>query len=237
MIVDCLQKLNDSRSDYFVSTTALEYLDAELPSWREIIKDPKEWASFFSFDIHILQNSWLKEFADGVFDIIGNDEAEKFVWEKISNSWYRYAAIKRLISKDKDTYLPVYIEELSKKDTIFILGGWSALMTDELFDFDNAVACAIKMWENNGNGLALEYLAKVAPNQFNSYPVELKDYIIEHRDYYIKKNPTAVVWNCLRPEQKTVMIHNVIINENKWLNDLIVVNGVLNGNSVPLFFI
>ena len=220
-----LKAFNESREHYSTASPAIEFLDKNYPQWRDEIKDPNEWSSLFNYDIHILQNSWLQEFADNLFDIIDNTEALVFVWNsETCNGFYRLAAIQRLRQIDEEKYLPQYIEEL--KTGKFVLGGWWLPMINELFDFTGAEKVAIDMYQNNSEdsiikSMGISYLTANLTRYWNEYPQAIKNTIISDEDYSIRKNCTPQIWATLSQSQKFLLIHKLIINEYKCVNDIV----------------
>ena len=237
-IVTYFEAFNKSRKDYVASTTVIEFLDEKFPQWREEIKNPKEWSGLFNYDIHIYQNTWLETFAKALFDIIDDTEAMIYVWKcHTCNGFYRLAAIKKLREINEEKYLPQYIEELKAGN--IKLGGWWLPMVDELFDFPGAIEVAIDMFRNSNDSLSfpksfgLEYLAKNCIHFWNEYPQDIKDSIINEREYFILKNCTPQIWADLSQLQKFLLIHEVILNEYKYFNDIITINNVMKSGINP----
>lgn len=218
---------NDSSDSYVDASSVIKYLDSNFPRWRDEIKDPNEWDSLFNYDIHIFQNSWLQTFANNLFDIIDNKEALLCVWNsETCNEFYRLAAIQRLCKINEDKYLPQYIEEL--KGGKFVLGGWWLPMIDELFDFPSAEKVAIDMYLNSNEeslsitkSMGIEYLSGNITRYWDKYPEDIKNSIICNEDYSLRKNCTPHIWATLSQSQKFLLIHRIIINEYKCVNDIL----------------
>ena len=116
---------------YVGCNTVLHYLDKKFPKWRIEIKNREEWKVAFEFDICIRPDDNMLAFADELFDIIGNTEAEMFAWSnKECNEFYRYVAIQRLRKIDEAGYLPQYIDELKK-------GNFEYVIEDDLVYYGN----------------------------------------------------------------------------------------------------
>lgn len=235
-----LKSFNDNYDGYAASDTVIEYLCNNFPEWKSEIKNSEEWESAFEFDIHVIPDTRLSKFADSLFNIIDNVEAEIFVWNNSKcNSFYRYQAIKRLRRIDEKTYLPQYIEGLRNGE--FILGGWAFTMTEEIFDFSSAVSVATEICEREGinaiGGTAFEYLSKMSCANWAEYPEFIKEEIISHRNYFIFRSANADFWSILSEPHKFQLVYQTATNEIFKFRELIALCQYLdNPNTTRLMF-
>ena len=226
-VVSYLQAFNENHKGYHASSTVIEYLDAQYPQWQNEIKNKDEWKSVFDFDIHIYQNTWLQHFAEALFAIIDGTEVLEFVWrDKSFNEFYRYAAILKLRELDESKYLPEYVESLKRAE--MTLGGWGYLMINEIFDFPDAVEVALEMYQNSTDrfddkvrNLSSAFLTSSACQNWEKYPDDLKDVIINTHNYSILKNCTPQMWAILSLPHKFRLVHEIIIEEYKKIHDLL----------------
>ena len=225
MIESYLKSVNERcpnrGAKYVGCNTVLHYLDKKFPKWRIEIKNREEWKVAFEFDICIRPDDNMLAFADELFDIIGNTEAEMFVWSnKECNEFYRYVAIQRLRKIDEAGYLPQYIDELKKGN--FQLGYFGWLMVGEIFDFPTAVDVALEMCAAGLDvvGLAFSYLTKVTPLYWDRYPENIKDKIIDQGSSILYKNISRELWSKLSLMHKFKLVHKVVTEELKVFHDL-----------------
>lgn len=134
------------------------------------------------------------------------------------NEWYRYAAIRKLISIDSDTYLPIYIKNLISGG--FILSGYGFTMIDELYDFPNSVEIVLKS-NTRLEGNNFEYLARKVCECFEKYPQEVRKKILNNRDYFVRRDCDQTMWKMMSVEEKLYLSTEIIANEYAKLHDAI----------------
>lgn len=219
MISNYLLSFNSENEQYTSSDSLIMYLDMNYADWRTLIVDSNEFIEFFKTDVHVLQNSWLKELANEIFNIVSDKNLIESVWKDITiNEWYRYAAIRKLISIDSDIYLPFYTEELISGG--FTLGGWGVMMVSELYDFPDSVEMILKS-NRRFNGCNFEYLVEKACEYFEEYPHDVRTKILTQRNYYIRKHCTQNMWKVMSAEEKLYLASAIIANEYAKFHDVI----------------
>lgn len=219
MISNYLLSFNSENEQYTASDSLITYLDNNYPNWRILITDTNEFIEFFKTDVHVLQNSWLRKLADEIFNIVSDKKLIESVWKDTTiNEWYRYAAIKKLISIEPDTYLPFYTEELISGG--FTLGGWGFCMISELYDFPNSIEMILKSNKifNRNN---FECLAENACEYFEKYPQNIRTKILKERNYFIRKRCTQNTWKVMSTEEKLYLTTAIIANEYAKFHDVI----------------
>ena len=210
--------------EYTTPDSVVEHLDDCFPTWRQEIKNREEWESVFAYNIKIYQNTYLAEFANILFDAIGNMEAERMVWDnKNYNCFYRHQAIKRLRKVDENAYLPQYIEALKNEE--LMLGGVAFMMPESVFDFPTAVdvaseICVNKPMDRSIGQVALEYLAQTACENWDKYSDFIRNAIVTDRDYFIREKATRDFWKKLTEPYKFLLTHRIAVNEIMQWHDI-----------------
>lgn len=219
MISNYLLSFNSANESNRSSDSLIEYLDERYPDWRTLIVEPKEFLEFFKTEVHVYQNSWLKKIAEEIFNIVSDKNLIESVWKDSTiNEWYRYTAIRRLVSIEPDTYITLYSKELLSGG--FNLGGWGYAMVSELYDFPNSVELVLKS-DKRLEGNNLEFLAQKACEYFDKYPVDVRNKILTNRDYLIRKNCNQAMWNIMTNEEKIYLTSVIVANEYAKFHDVV----------------
>lgn len=235
MIKNYLLTFNSEIDGYTAPDTLIRYLDERYPDWRNLITSPEEFIEFFKTDVHIFQNGWLRTLADEIFDVVNNPALVESVWKDTTfNKWYRYAAIKKLITLAPNNYLTEYITELMSNG--FNLGGSGYLMISELYDFPNSVKIVLD--SNKYDDYNFEFLAENASEHWQEYPLDLRTRILQNRNYFMLKNGRQSMWNVMTLEEKLYLSNVIIANEYAKFHDVITFANFLTDhdeNKIVLF--
>lgn len=225
MISNYLSTFNSENKQYTSSDSLIKFLNANYSDWKNLITVPEEFMEFFKTDVKVYQNHWLKSLADEIFDIVSDDKLVEKVWNDTTmNEWYRYAALRRLMASAPDTYLPVYINELISGG--FNLGGWGFSIISELYDFPDSVKVVLESKKYEGNNF--EFLARKACEHWQEYPQDLRNKILQERDYFLRKNGDEALWQMMTLEEKLYLTNVIIANEYAMVHDAITYANFLN---------
>lgn len=219
MISNYLLSFNSANESYTSPDSLIKYLDEKHPDWKTLIVDPDEFLEFFKTEVHVFQNGWLKHLAEEIFNIVSDKNLIDSVWKDTTiNEWYRYTAIRKLISIEPDTYITLYSKELLSGG--FNLGGWGYTMVSELYDFPDSVELVLNS-DKRLEGNNFEFLAEKACEYFEKYPADVRNQILTNRDYFIRKNCNQAMWNILTNEEKIYLTAVIVANEYAKFHDAI----------------
>ncbi len=224
-IIFYFQAFNDSCTGYQNQISAIAFLDQKYPRWRVDVKDCNTWKAVFEFDLHIIHDNCLADFAYKLFDIIGGDEVLEFVWRNtVCNEYYRFAALSLLLKRHEETYLPEYRAALQAGMFDF-KGDFDMIMS--LFDFPSGYEIAIELCRLTTRQdyfpkhQALDKLTTSAKEKWGEYPTDIQDYIIRKRYHDLVCDCTPDFWGQLSERQKLMMVYNIILFEYKNVHDIL----------------
>jgi hypothetical protein len=224
-ILTYFQDFNDHCKSEENAVAAINFLDQNHPQWRSEVKDRSKWKAVFEFDIHIIHDNCLADFASKLFEIIGGDEAPDYVWNNTRcNEYYRFAALSLLLKHNEEKYLPAYREALQAGSFDF-KGDFDIIL--HFFDFPSGYDVAFELCRSSARedyfpkNQALDMLASSAKEQWFTYPADIQDYIIRKRYYDLACGCTLNFWKQLSENQKLMMVYNIILFEYKNVHDIL----------------